>query len=274
VCALLFALALTILACSANDDDGDGNGEVMPSADGSTDVDGDLTIFAASSLTDAFGRIGEILEEENPDLDIEFNFAASSALRTQIAEGAPADVYASADDVQMQMAAEEGLIEGEPELLVRNTPVIVVPADNPADITTPMELANDGVKLVLAAENVPIGRYAREILVNLEQDPDYGADYSEDVLANVVSNETDVRAVLVKVELGEADAGVVYTTDALIAGDAVLTIELPEDANVLAEYFIAPVADGSVESALAFIAFVLSEEGQAVLREFGFQTGR
>jgi molybdate transport system substrate-binding protein len=250
-CALLVATAL-LFACG--DDDG---------------RDSDLTVFAAASLTDAFTEIGERLGDE--ELSVEINFASSSALRTQIDEGAPADVFASADLAQMDLARENGSVVGEPQIFVRNVPVIVVPSDNPAGIEDFADLAVSDVKLVLAAEDVPIGRYAREIIANAANDPAFGEEYAAAVLDNVVSNEANVRAVLAKVELGEADAGIVYVTDAM-ASDDVLTIDLPEEINVIAEYPIAVVADSDNEEvAERFIDFILSDEGQAILRDHGFR---
>ncbi|MEX2238013.1 MAG: molybdate ABC transporter substrate-binding protein [Dehalococcoidia bacterium] len=268
---LLLAPLLCLLLLAACD--GDGVGETDEAADGGDAfrIEGDLTVFAAASLTDAFGEMGSVLEANNPELDIEFNFASSNSLLTQIQEGAPADVYAAAAPNPVDTAVEEGLVT-TPEVFALNVPVIVVPADNPAGIESPADLANGGVKLVLAAEDVPIGTYSRQVITNLSQDPEYGDDYDDAVLDNVVSNESDVRAVLAKVELGEADAGIVYISDAAVSGDKVRTIEFPEESNVIAEYPIAVVEDGdNGEAAAAFVEFVLSDVGQAILVEYGFQ---
>jgi len=236
-------------------------------------LSGTVSVFAAASLTDVFEDIAEAFEAEHPGLALEFNFAGSSALATQIEEGAPADVFASANLEQMRRVADAELIEGEAQVFVRNLPVLVVPADNPGEVTTPADLAMPGLRLVLALEDVPIGRYAREIIANLGADPAYGAEYEAAALANVVSSEEDVRAVLAKVELGEADAGVVYKTDAAVSGDRIIVIEFPADANVIAEYPIAVTAEAAnPDAAQAFIDFVLGETGQAALAAAGFDS--
>ena len=281
VCLMIAVVALLAVACGDDDDD-DSDEEEAPTAPATEEASdgegsdpaltGDLTVFAAASLTDAFTEIGQALESQNDGLSVEFNFASSNALLTQIQEGAPADVYASAALDPMQTAADEGLLDGEPQVFSRNVPVVVVPANNPGGIEEVGDLANDGVSIVLAAEDVPIGTYARQIISNLAESPDYGAEFEEAVLGNVVSNETDVRAVLSKVELGEADAGIVYITDAQVSGDAVQAIEIPEEFNVIADYPIAVVVESdNSQAALAFVDFVLSEEGQAILNEYGFQ---
>jgi molybdate transport system substrate-binding protein len=258
-CAVWRLLAALVVASTAVLSCGDDDGNSAS-----------LTVFAAASLTDAFNEIGQQLETDQ-DLSIEFNFASSSALRTQIDEGAPADVFASADRAQMELAQENGSVAGDSQVFTHNVPVIVVPSDNPAGIDDAADLAADDVTLVLAAEDVPIGRYAREIIANLDASGEYGEDYEEAVLDNVVSNEADVRAVLAKIELGEADAGIVYVTDAQVSDD-VETVELPEEHNVIAEYPIAIVADSENKGvAQRFIDFILSDEGQAILRVFGFQ---
>ena len=263
----LVLILLGFLAACGDDDDGEDTTE--DSQPGS--LEGDLTVFAAASLTDAFNEIGGILEQEHEDLGVEFNFASSNALLSQIQEGAPADVYASAATAPMDTATDEGLVE-DSEIFARNVPVVVVPADNPAGIEEVGDLANDGVSLVLAAEDVPIGTYSREVIANLAADEEYGPEFEQAVLDNVVSNEADVRAVLTKVELGEADAGIVYVTDALISGDAVMTIEIPEEFNVIADYPVAAILESDDEEvAQAFIDFLLSEEGQAILSEYGFR---
>jgi molybdate transport system substrate-binding protein len=230
-----------------------------------------LTVFAASSLTESFKAIGAAFERAHPGVRVEFNFASSSALATQIAEAAPADVFASADNANMEKVASRSLIAGQAVAFARNTPVIVVPADNRAKIEAARNLARPGVKVVLAAADVPIGSYARQVLDRLAADPAYGASFRDAALRNVVSNEANVRAVLTKVELGEADAGIVYRTDAAVSGSKVRTVALPESANVIAVYPIAVLqAARQPEAARAFVAFVHSAEGQQALRSAGF----
>jgi molybdate transport system substrate-binding protein len=232
---------------------------------------GDLTVFAAASLNDAFGAIKTDLEAEHPGLTITYNFAGSQALVTQMTEGAAADVFASANNTQMETAQEANLISGDPVAFARNALVIVTPPDNPAGIDTPDDLGQSGLRLVLAQADAPAGRYAREAICGMAQDSAaFGEDFVGRVAANVVSEEEDVRAVLTKVELGEADAGIVYVSDASTSGDKVTQVEIPAEFNILATYPIATVAGGDAELGDAFIAYVLSDEGQDTLAEFGF----
>ncbi|HEV2107715.1 MAG TPA: molybdate ABC transporter substrate-binding protein [Thermomicrobiales bacterium] len=233
---------------------------------------GELTVFAAASLTDAFTEIKADLEADVPGLEITFNFGGSQALATQLAEGAEADVFAPADQARMQAAVEAGRIAGEPIPFASNRLAVVVPADNPAGIRTPADLAGEGVKLVLAQPEVPAGRYARQAICRMaEETAAHGEDFAGRVAANIVSQEEDVRGVLTRVQLGEADAGIVYVSDAVAAGDAVTTIEIPDNVNVVASYPTAEVAGGDHALAAAFIAYVLSPEGQATLGEYGFE---
>jgi molybdate transport system substrate-binding protein len=235
------------------------------------DNGGHLTVFAAMSLVDAFTEIKERLESEVPGLEITLNFAGSQTLATQLAEGGEADVFASADETQMQAAVEAGRISGEPVRFAQNQLTVVVPPDNPAGIRTAADLAGDDVHLVLAQPEVPAGRYARQAICAMAEDvATYGEDFANRVGENVVSLEEDVRGILTRVQLGEADAGIVYVSDAVAAGDAVTTIEIPNSANVLASYPIAAVESGDQALANAFIAYVLGPEGQATLSEYGF----
>lgn len=232
---------------------------------------GELTVFAAASLTDAFTEMAADLAVDNPDLNIVFNFAGSQALVTQMTEGAEADVFASANNTQMNAADEAGLVGGEPVTFVQNRLGIVVPADNPAGIESPAGLAQDGLRLVLAQTEVPVGTYSRQAICQLATDTAAnGEDFVNAVAANIVSEEEDVRDVLAKVQLGEADAGIVYVSDAFVAGDDVLVVEIPTEFNVLATYPIALVTDGDAALADPFIAYVLSDEGQQTLADYGF----
>lgn len=232
---------------------------------------GDLTVFAAASLTDAFGTIKTDLETEHPGLSITYNFAGSQALVTQLGEGAQADVFASANNTQMKAAQQKDLIGGDPVTFVKNELVIVTPPDNPAGIDSPDDLAASGVRLVLAQSDVPVGRYSREAVCGMGQDAAmFGDAFVERVAGNVVSEEENVRDVLTKVELGEADAGIVYVSDAFISGENVLQVEIPDDFNILATYPIATVNGGDDALGDAFIAYVMSDEGQSTLAEYGF----
>jgi molybdate transport system substrate-binding protein len=235
---------------------------------------GNLTVFAAASLTDAFGEIKTDLEAEHPNLTITYNFAGSQALVTQLGEGAEADIFASANNTQMKAAQEKDLISGTPITFVKNKLVIVTPPDNPAGIDSPDDLGAPGVRLVLAQADVPVGRYAREAVCGMGQDTaTSGEDFVNRVAGNVVSEEEDVRDVLAKVVLGEADAGIVYVSDAVVAGDKVQQVEIPADVNILATYPISTVTGGDDALGNAFIAYVISDDGQATLADFGFEPG-
>jgi molybdate transport system substrate-binding protein len=234
---------------------------------------GELTVFAAASLTDAFGQIKTDLEAANPGLTITYNFAGSQALVTQMEEGAEADVFASANPTQMKNATDKGLIAGSPSVFVQNSLVLIVPADNPAGITSLADLAKDGIKIDLAATDVPAGQYARQSFCLAGQDTaTYGEGFVDKVGANVVSEEDNVRAVVTKVSTGEADAGIVYVTD--VSGqlaEGTQTIPIPTEVNVVAKYPLAAVIGGNATLAQAFIDYVLGPEGQATLQSFGFQ---
>ncbi|MCC7089973.1 MAG: molybdate ABC transporter substrate-binding protein [Dehalococcoidia bacterium] len=231
---------------------------------------GEVVVFAASSLIDAFKAGAEVFETRHPGVKVTFNFASSSALATQINEGAPAGVFASADLAQMKNVIDKGAA-AESTTFATNVPVLVTPAKGSA-VTSFEDLAKPGVRLVLAGPEVPIGRYSRQVLDNASAAASGpGPDFGKRVLDNLKSNEANVRGVLTKVQLGEADAGIVYTTDAAIAGSDVKVIEIPLAWNVTAEYPIAILKDRpNAAAAEAWVEFLLSPDGQAVLREFGF----
>jgi molybdate transport system substrate-binding protein len=234
---------------------------------------GKLRIMAAASLTDAFSEMEAMLEERHPGLEITVETAGSQTLVTQLQQGAEADVLATANTSTMQLAVESGLVDGEPVAFAQNRLVIATPENNPAGIGSIADLANDGVSLVLAGEDVPAGIYAREALCAWVSEPGTSEDFLVRVDANVVSEEPDVRHVLTKLILGEADAGIVYASDAMAAeraGTPLTVIELPEGIVAPAIYPIAPVTEGDTDLANAFIGFVFSEEGRAILVEYGF----
>ena len=230
-----------------------------------------LTVFAAASLAEAFIELGHTLEAQKPGLTVRFNFAGSQQLATQIEQGAAAAVFASADERWMSYVAERHLLSGEPVVFARNRLAVIVPATNPARIHRLRDLARGGVKLVLAADAVPAGRYSRIVLQNLSRDPANGRDFATRVLHNVVSEEENVRSVVGKVQLGEADAGMVYRSDVTSSvARRIHVLEIPEAANVLASYPIAlPKNSPSPQAAQAFVDLVLSPEGQKVLARRG-----
>jgi molybdate transport system substrate-binding protein len=233
---------------------------------------GNLNVFAAASLTDAFNEIAAELQKANPGLKITFNFAASTALRTQIEQGAKADVYASADQVQMESAKKAGVIDGQDQVFVKNKLVVIYPSGNPGKIASIQDLAKPGLKLVLTDKNVPIGAYARTALEKMSADAQFGADFEQKVLANLRSEEANVRAVVTKVQLGEADAGIVYASDVTPAiSKDVTAILIPDQFNTIASYPIAVVKDGGNKTAAqGLIAFVRSVKGQEILKKWNF----
>jgi molybdate transport system substrate-binding protein len=224
-----------------------------------------VTVFAAASLTEAFSEITAAFEASHPGVDMSLSFAGSNTLRAQIEQGAGADVFASANTKEMDALVTSGLVaEGVPQTFLTNRLAVITPANNPAKLSNFNELARPGLKLVLATEEVPVGRYARQMLENA------GADFKARVLANVVSNETDVKQVLAKVQLGEADAGIVYESDA-VAAPELPVIDVPAEWNVLAKYPIAALKHAPhPDLANEFVAFVLSPDGQAILKKWGF----
>ena len=228
-------------------------------------------MLAASSLTDAFGELADRFERENPGVTVKQSFESSSTLLTQIQQGAPADVFASAAEEEMDTAVEEGLVLGEPEVFVRNREVIMVPKDNPANIDTFRDVARPGVRLVLAEEGVPAADYALELLD--KADAEYGSGFEKDVLSNVVSREADVRASVNRVAVGDADATFGYASDYTPdIRDRVRVVRIPPDLNIIATYPIAALEDARDPGlAREWVDLVTSEEGQRVLDEWGFE---
>lgn len=231
-----------------------------------------LNVFAAASLTDAFAEIGKNFIAAHPDVEVVFNFAGSNQLATQIGEGAPADVFASANAAQMNAAIDSGrIVTGAQQTFARNRLVVVTPSDNPAGLIGLQDLAKPGVNIVLAAKEVPVGGYALVFLDKAESDGSLGAGYRDKVLANVVSYEVNVRGVLTKIVLGEADAGIVYMSDVKSAPGEVTTIAIPDPLNTIARYPIAPLVDSTHPGwAKQFVDYVLSSDGQQVLTKYGF----
>ncbi len=224
---------------------------------------GGITVFAAASLTEAFRELAE-------GKPVRFNFAGSQQLALQLEQGARADVFASADQRWMDYVLEKKLAEGEPRVFAHNVLVVIVPKTNPGRIRKLEDLAKRGVKLVVGAEAVPVGKYTREAIENLANQPGFPPDYSSKVLGNVVSQEENVKSVVAKVQLGEADVGFVYRSDVTREVSRYLTVlEIPKDANVLASYPIVVVAGGDTAAARAFVDLVTGAEAKRVLAKHG-----
>jgi molybdate transport system substrate-binding protein len=231
----------------------------------------ELTIFAAASLRDAFGAAKSSYEASHPGVGITFSFDGSGALRTQLEEGAPADLFASADEVNPRLLVDAGLAGGSPVAFAGNRLALVVPTGNPAGISSPFDLSRPGVRLVGAARTVPITAYAEQMLDRLAGLPGASPGFAAAVDANVVSREDNVRAVLAKVELGEGDAAIVYASDVTAAGAAVQAIPIPDGANIPVTYAAVVLREAPHrEAATAFLAWLAGPEGQAILTRFGF----
>jgi molybdate transport system substrate-binding protein len=237
----------------------------------------EVVVFAAASLEEAFVQIGAEFASARPGVTVTFNFAGSQQLAQQLASGAPADVFASANAAQMQIAMEARRVDpGTVQPFASNRLAVVLPADNPGDVASLADLARPGLKLVLADAAVPAGAYSLDFLAKASAQPSFTATYSATVLANVVSYEENVRAVLSKVALGEADAGIVYASD--LSGreqEQLQRIAIPDELNQVATYPVAPVVDApQAELAADFVRFVLSDQGQRVLEDQGFVRAR
>ena len=231
---------------------------------------GALTVFAAASLTAPFSDIGKRLEAIYPGLKIIYNFGGSPILRMQLEQGARADVFVSADTVQMELATRSGVVQGATPIFVTNRLVVIVPRDNPGKVTAFRDLARPGLKLDLAAPTVPVGNYSRQAL--RQANATYGADFESRARRNVVSEEENVKQVAAKVQLGEADAGIVYVSDVTSKiGKNVLMVEIPDAYNQIATYPITLTQNVQDRPAAeAFISFVLSSQGQVLLRAHNF----
>jgi molybdate transport system substrate-binding protein len=266
---LLAAAVLASVACSSN---GGSPVEQTPTSSAGPALSGDLTVFAAAHFTEVFQEMKASLEESNPDLTITFSFASSTQLRVQLEQGARADVYASGDEKEMDLARDAGLLGSEAAVFAHDRLVVILPRDNPADIETLQDLARPGVKLDLVNENAPAGAYAREFLQRASATSAFGTDFEQGALANVASEEENVKQVVAKVRLGETDAGICYASDVTPeAASDLLTIDIPGDLNPMAIHLIAVLKDaGNLTLARSFVDYVLSAEGQAILQAQGF----
>lgn len=229
---------------------------------GATSTSGDggtLTVLAASSLTESFDQLAATFEKQHPGVDVRLTYDSSATLAQQVVEGAPADVLATADTQTMRTAVDGKAISGRPRAFASNRLVLVVPADNPARITGIADVARPGVTFVMCDESAPCGALGKEVLA------------LNHVRAKPSSLEPDVKSVLTKVTLDEADAGLVYTTDAAAAGAKVRSFPIPNTSEAVNSYLVAPVAQSrSPDLARAWVDLVTSSEGQQVLRSHGF----
>jgi molybdate transport system substrate-binding protein len=232
-----------------------------------------LTVLAAASLTEPFKEIGALYESQNSGAKVTFSFAGSQQLAQQLGQGADADVFASASKKYMDAAVEAKRVnKDDAKTFAKNRLVVIYPKDNPAGLKELKDLAKAGIKLDLAAKEVPVGQYALDFLDKTAKDKTLGASYKDAVLKNVVSYEDNVKAVLTKVSLGEADAGIVYISD--ISGEAANKVEkldIPDELNTIASYPIAPISDSkNAEEAKAFVDLVMSKDGQDILAKYNF----
>jgi molybdate transport system substrate-binding protein len=253
------ALALVVAACSSGAPSSAPSGEAT-----------ELTVFAAASLKNVLAEAETAYEAANPGTDLTISTDSSAALETQIEEGAPADVFLSADTTNPQKLVDGGFAGGEAIAFAGNELTVIVPTDNPAGIQSPADLAKDGVRIIAAGDEVPVTKYATQLVQNVAAEEGSPPDFEAAYAANVVSKEDNVGQVVAKIELGEGDAGIVYVTDAT-ASDEVTPIEVPAGANVPATYAGVVVgASPNQEAAAAFLDWLRGPDGQVVLSSFGF----
>ncbi|GCF06825.1 molybdate ABC transporter substrate-binding protein [Dictyobacter arantiisoli] len=266
---VLIILLLLLAACGESSPTATSSTTTTPSTSSSSAVS--LNVFAASSLTESFNAIKTAYHTSHPDVSITYNFNGSQALEQQIANGAEADVFASADQINMQKAIDAGVVT-QSQNFARNKLVVIIPNSNPGHITSLKDLAKAGTKIVLGAPAVPVGKYSLQVLDKLGKSSAYGVAYEKSVRANIVSQEENVKAVVQKVQLGEADAGIVYLTDVTSAASTkVETLTIPDQDNVIAQYPVAVTKNSAhAQTAHAFITYLLSADGQAILTKYHF----
>jgi molybdate transport system substrate-binding protein len=269
VVPLVLAVCVVLAACAAPATPTPAPTTAAATAGGGAN---ELVVFAAASLTESFNELGPQFGTANGGAKVTYNFASTPALRTQLEQGARADVFASANKEQMDAALKSGVVTGETPVFVQNKLVVVTPKENPGKVEKLEDLARPGLKLVTTAKTVPVGQYTQDALAKMSKDARFGSDFQANVTANVRSEESDVKQVVAKVQLGEADAAVVYSTDvsAKVAPE-VKTIAIPDQFNTIADYPIAQVKEArQPDLARAFIAYVVSGPGRDVLKKFNF----
>lgn len=245
---------------------------VLATSAGFAEEPKELFVFTAASLTGAFTEIGHLLEKET-NISVAFNFDGSQALRTQIENGAYADVFASANTKQMNALKKDGLMNNSSiSIFTKNKLSLIIPKDNPAKVHNLTDLTTPGLKIVVGTKDVPVGDYALQIINKLGNDSAYGPDYKTKVLANIISQETNVNYVVTKVALGEADAGFAYVSD--VTEDLAAKVDkinIPDEYNVIAEYPMGLLKESKYPvEADEFMNLVKSEEGKAILEKYGF----
>lgn len=229
-----------------------------------------LTIFGAASLKGVLDKVKITYEAANPGTTLTISTDSSATLETQIEQGAPADVFLSADTTNLQKLVDKGLAAGAAVTFAGNKLTVIVPTVNPAGITSPKDLARAGVKVIAAGDAVPITKYATQLVANVAKEPGYPADFAAKYTANIASKEDNVKAIVAKIELGEGDAGIVYVTDAK-ASTTVTTVDVPDTANVPATYAgVVVKSSKNAAAAQAFLTWFAGPDGQAILSTFGF----
>jgi molybdate transport system substrate-binding protein len=262
----LSLIAAVIVACSG------ARAMATPAASDRSSAGGaiELTILAAASLKGVLEEVDAAYEAANPGTTLTISTDSSAALATQIEQGAPADVFLSADTRNPQALVDKGLAAGDPVTFAGNKLTVIAPTDDKVAITTPADLAKPGIKVIAAGDEVPITRYATQLVDNLAREPGYHADFAAAYAANIASREDNVKAVVAKIELGEGDAGIVYVTDAT-ASDGVTTIDVPDTADVPATYDgVVVKASRNAAAAARLLDWLAGPEGGAILARAGF----
>jgi molybdate transport system substrate-binding protein len=268
--ALLATVVMLVAACSGAASPTPAPATTAPPPAATAAPSGGLTIFAAASLKAVLAKVKTTYEAAHPGTTLTISTDSSSALETQIEQGAPADVFLSADTTNPQKLVDKGLAAGAVTRFAGNLLTVIVPTANPAYIQTPKDLANPGVKVIAAGDTVPITKYATALVANLAKEAGYPADFATRYTANIVSKEDNVAAVVAKIELGEGDAGIVYVTDAKTS-TKVGTFAVPATANVPATYSgVVVKASTKADVAAAFLTWFAGADGQAILATFGF----
>ncbi|MBV9712920.1 MAG: molybdate ABC transporter substrate-binding protein [Ktedonobacteraceae bacterium] len=266
---VLLAFCMLLAACGQSNTGSNSSN----SSGGSTPTPASVTlkVFAAASLKPSFTAIQTQYQQAHPNVKIVYNFAGSQALVQQITQGAPADIFASADQKNMKKVTDAGLANS-PQTFADNTLAIIIPVANPSHITTLKDLANKGVKIDVAASTVPVGSYTLQVLDKLGKSSQYGPTYESSVKTNFVSQEDNDTAIVQKVQLGEADAGIVYATDVTAAAASkVKFISIPSTFNIIAQYPISVLKNSTnANDAQAFVQYILSSDGQTILAKYHF----